>query len=504
MVLAHVQAWAAVALIVFGVYRVARQSLVDEIRHHVMGVAIAVAAAVDANEIDGIRQASDASQPAFVRIQSLLGRVRALNPDVTYLYVMRRSPREGAAPHEHEYVVDAPAQDRDDNGTIDAHERSEAPGTAYDASAFEEMIRAWTLPTADRHITSDPPYPDLLSGYSPILDSEGRTVAIVGVDIIAQTISNKLRNVRLGSWAAGALLGMLLSGLLSLYNRVREALRVNQELAHQLAAHNAALHEANEQLAANNRRFRDELQLAQIVQQGFLPTIFPRQDRVSFEKFYLTCEAVGGDLYDVYEVDAQHIAFYVADVSGHGVSAAMVSGLLKMAMNALRDLTTEEGHRLMLQPDMVLTTLNTMISPSLPADSFITILYGIADLQGNRLRMANGGHPDPMFFRTSLRTAETVAVPSGGAIGMPGQPHFHVSSLSFAAGDKLLLYTDGLTEAMNAEGDEFGPARLQGAFERSARESPRKLIDALRDEVRLHCNGVDFQDDFTLLVAEFR
>lgn len=180
-------------------YRVARRVVLDEIRYQAMGVAIATAAGFSAEELNAITGPESRDTENYQRIQAVLSAVSRFNPDVRYTYVMRRASAPDAKPGDYLYVVDQQAEDANRNGAIDADEVSEAPGTPYDASALPAMVRAWQEPSADEAVSPDPPYPDLLSGYAPVRDAEGRTVAIVGADVTAGTVGEKLLILRVAS-----------------------------------------------------------------------------------------------------------------------------------------------------------------------------------------------------------------------------------------------------------------------------------------------------------------
>ena len=192
-----------VVALIFGcfllLYRVARKVVLDEIRYQAMGVAIATAAGLTADELQAIQGPADRERESFQRIQAVLSAVSRFNPDVRYTYVMRRATGPDAKPSDYVYVVDQAAEDANRNGAIDPDEVSEDPGAAYDASDLPAMVAAWREPTADSEVSPDPPYPDLLSGYAPVRDANGQTVAIVGADVTAGTVGAKLLILRVAS-----------------------------------------------------------------------------------------------------------------------------------------------------------------------------------------------------------------------------------------------------------------------------------------------------------------
>ncbi|HPG00147.1 MAG TPA: PP2C family protein-serine/threonine phosphatase [Kiritimatiellia bacterium] len=488
-------------------YANARRSVINEIRHQAMGVAVAVAAAIPAEEIDPIRVPSDENLPEYQRIQKFLSRVEVSNPDIRYVYTMRQSLADGAKPSDYEFVVDAAPRDINGNGMLDRAERSEPVGRAYDAADLPEMVAAWYNPSADPSVSPDPPYPDLLSGYAPIKNALGQTVAIVGVDITAATVRVKLfalRGVIILVWFVLTLLVML---VVQLYYQQQEALDRNRALSSELASRNEMLHAANIQLSHNNEQFKQELKLAQSVQLGFLPKKFPRQDKILFDKYYLTCEMLGGDLFDVFTLDDDHVGMYVADVAGHGASAALVSGLLKMAVNSVREyhsVSTSFLQASLLQPEMVLAQLNDMLIKEIPDYEFITMVYAVLTLPTYRFTVASAGHLSPLQFQS--RTGEVLNwnLPTGPALGLMAGSIYPVIERPVMGGDKILFYTDGLTEAMNAQNEQFTEERLVQIFKKCGPGTPSDITQALVGAIQKHRGEHIVTDDFSILVAEIR
>ena len=499
--------WLIIFLLFVLLYISARRSVMNEIRHQAMGVAIAAAAAINSDDIVQIQTAADTNKEAYARIQQYLGRVQSSNPDIRYVYTMRRSPKDNTRESDYEYVVDMAARDVNGDGMIDGAEICELPGKAYSASNLPELVKAWYYPSADPDISPDPPYPDLISGYAPIKNSHGQTLAIVGVDVTAATVRTKLvalRGVILLVWLALSLLTM---AVVKLYYQQMEVLEHNQELSAELAERNSMLLAANDQLSRNNEKFRRELRLAQSVQMGFMPKSFPRPDKITFDKYYLACDMLGGDLFDVFNIDEDHVAIYMADIAGHGVSAALISGLLKMAVSSVREHETHTAAGLtatIFQPELVLVALNEMIARELPEYEFITLLYAVLDIPRYTLTVASAGHLSPIHYDAVDRKAAKWNVPTGPALGLMPQAAYPVTEKRVAPGDKVIFYTDGLTEAMNPQNEEFGDAPMMELVEAAGTQSPAQIVAAVKHAIDKHRGGREANDDFALLVAEIR
>lgn len=470
----------------------ARESIMLEVRTHALGVAAALATGIAAEDLEAVRGPEQVGSEAFRRVQRALRDVTAMLPDIRYTYTMRPDPRPGAKATDFLYLVDGPASDDNRNGVLEDDERSEAPGTLHDAADYPAMLEALARPAADRMIRPDPPYPDLISGYAPVRDATGRTVGIVGVDITAATVRAKLAGVYAVNLGCGALLLALIALAGRFYDRQQRALEENRVLARELATRNQDLAQRNEQMQA-------ELKLAQQVQLGFLPRDFPRRDRLAFDRFYITSDILGGDLFDVFAIDHDRIGFYMADVAGHGVSAALISGLLKMAVTSIRDPSAPAPDT--LHPERVLGRLNDLLRRDLPDCEFITLLYAVLDLRTNEVRLASAGHPPPFIVRRNARDAEVWPVENGLALGLLSGQSYPVATRTLGAGECLLFYTDGLIEAMNTNGEEFGEERSLEVVRRNAAAPPADLLDAIRRAVDSHRAGAAISDDFSLLLC---
>lgn len=497
----------AVFLLFCFLYIGSRRSVMNEIRHQAMGIAIAVAESLDPADLEQIKAPDDAGLPAYQRIQKYLGRVVSSNSDIRYIYTMRRALREDAREDDYEFIVDGPARDIDGDGVIAEDEESELPGKEYSARHLPELVAAWRQPMADPEVSPDPPYPDLMSGYAPVRNERGQTVAIVGADITAATVRAKLLALQIVIVSVWGVLTLLMALVVSLFFREQEALEANRALSAELAGRNEMLRAANTELAHNNEQFVREMKLAQSVQLGFLPKSFPRQDKIVFDRYYLTCEMLGGDLFDVFTLDDDHVGMYMADVAGHGVSAALISGLLKMAVSSARDNAAGDAGALtarLTQPDKTLSTINDMLVKELPEYEFITMIYAVLDIPSCTFHVASAGHLSPLKYEAASQKVVSWDIPTETALGLIEKCAYTTVSRTVAPGDKILFFTDGLVEAMNARGEEFGEDALRKQFEQQAPQPPAQIITALRQSVEQHRGGEKVSDDYSILVAEIR
>lgn len=267
-----------------------------------------------------------------------------------------------------------------------------------------------------------------------------------------------------------------------------------------LAARNARLSEAL-------RQIEQDLQVAARIQQSVLPAHQLRYGGFFADWLFLPSAWVSGDIFNVFGLD-NHLGFYCVDVSGHGVGAAMMS--LAVARQFLhgraveRFLFTPEGA--IASPAEVVSILNSRFcSEEAEVMSYFTMIYGVVDRQSGEGRLCQAGHPTP-FIVTPTGAVKTVG--SGGApVGlMPGLQWEDVA-FSLAPGERLCLFSDGITECENAAGEQFGPQRLQQWLQAHAGEA----IETLLPQFGQHLTGwrstenpeqQAMADDVSLLLIE--
>jgi serine phosphatase RsbU (regulator of sigma subunit) len=243
-----------------------------------------------------------------------------------------------------------------------------------------------------------------------------------------------------------------------------------------------------------------ELQIANQIQSSILPREVPQLAGLEIVARYVPMSAVAGDFYDFLVVDPRHIGILVADVTGHGVPAALIASMLKVAFAG------QAAHA--ADPALVLTGLNRALCGKFE-EHFVTAAYVFADLDKFVLRYAGAGHPPLLLApRTTAqgRGSESREVEANGLmLGLFPEAAYSSVEIPLDSGDRLLVYTDGILEAMNSAREEFGKSRLKN-FLAASSSSASQLADALLLELR-HWSGAAAQrihdDDITLLVLDF-
>jgi anti-sigma regulatory factor (Ser/Thr protein kinase) len=239
--------------------------------------------------------------------------------------------------------------------------------------------------------------------------------------------------------------------------------------------------------AATRQRFEQELEVARLIQQNFLPKELPELPGWQIAAYYSPAREVGGDFYDVIPLPDDRVGFVVGDVTDKGVPAALV-------MSATRSVLRASAQRL-VEPGAVLERVNEHLCPDMPEKMFVTCLYGVLNPESGHLRFANAGHDLP-YVKTADGVVELRA--RGMPLGlMPGMP-YEEKEITLAPGDSVLLHSDGVVEAHDPEREMFGFPRLKETVARAP--GGQELIDrVLWDLEQFTGPNVEQEDDITLV-----
>ena len=217
-------------------------------------------------------------------------------------------------------------------------------------------------------------------------------------------------------------------------------------------------------------RMKDDLQMAARVQKTLLPQVAPQVAGSQFAWVFKPCEELAGDTLNVFPLGAEHVGMYLLDVSGHGVAAALLAVQLSRVLSPLAEEGSlmfrprkSRGRKRLVPPAEVAAALNRRFPFELHTEQFFTLVYGVLNCRTGEFRYVCAGHPGPAF-------APRVGPPhllqgSGLPIGV-GEGNYKEYTLRLEPGDRLYLYSDGLTEAMNADRHRFGNSRLLAALSR--------------------------------------
>ena len=258
------------------------------------------------------------------------------------------------------------------------------------------------------------------------------------------------------------------------------------------ALYNAIIYsEANEK-----KRLDHDLQIARDIQRILLPSKPPQVDGFDIAGVNIPARQVSGDYFDYISVDADRFGVVIADVSGKGVPASLIMAICRSVLRA--------EARLGQSPAEVLRKVNRQLYPDIKEDMFISMAYVILDHKSNLVTLSRGGHDAPLLYRAASGEVE-VLKPPGMALGIDSGDVFDRItgdlSVPLERDDCLVLYTDGVTEMLDANGDEFGPERMIQSVRASASEGAQGVITRLTADVRNFANGHPQNDDITLIVV---
>jgi serine phosphatase RsbU (regulator of sigma subunit)/CHASE1-domain containing sensor protein/anti-sigma regulatory factor (Ser/Thr protein kinase) len=250
---------------------------------------------------------------------------------------------------------------------------------------------------------------------------------------------------------------------------------------------------ANEELESFYYSVEQELGTARSIQHALLPKDLPKLQGWKIAYHYQPAREVGGDFYDFLRLDEGRIGLVIGDVSGKGIAAALVMANTQSVLRAV-------ARRGNIAPGQVLAEANEVLYAYIPSGTFVTCFYGVLDLESGRLVYANAGH-DPPYSQRDGDAQELRA--RGMPLGlMPGMPYEEKEAV-LAAGDDLLLYSDGLVEAHDPEGEMFGFPRLRKLIMAQSAGSGEELVDFLLAELtRFTGTDSEQEDDITLVTLE--
>ncbi|MBE6253374.1 MAG: response regulator [Bacteroidales bacterium] len=238
-----------------------------------------------------------------------------------------------------------------------------------------------------------------------------------------------------------------------------------------------------------------DLSVAREIQHAILPRTFDLKlqdaDKVNIYASMLAAKDVGGDFYDFFPIDDHRMGFTIADVSGKGVPAAIFMAVSRTLIKAtgLQDKPTNE----------CMSTVNDILCDESVGSMFVTVFYGIYDLQTGQITFTNAGHNPPYILKADGQV-EVVKSPCNLVLGAVPDMPFSCDTLKLDPGDTLYMFTDGVTEAENKNHDQFGESRLEEALAECKGTDSKHIVDTVNAKVKEFINGAAQSDDITQLV----
>ena len=385
-------------------------------------------------------------------------------------------------------------------------------------------------PPEEMDLFNDETYGYIATAYSPIFDSNGEPVALVGVDMFMPNLQADMREFLVVVIAA--IFFVVLVAILLCYvfvkkkivvpiNTIRDTAKNMVENLENEESIDVTVKTGNEieelfdsfkemygdikdyiqelsTVTAEKERIGAELDVAKHIQASMLPCIFPAFPEREEIDIYATMEPakeVGGDFYDFFMVDDTHLAIVMADVSGKGVPAAL---FMVIGKTLIKDHTTP-GRDL----GQVFTEVNKLLCESNSEELFITAFEGVLDLVTGEFVYVNAGHELPFVCKAGgdfepykTRSALFLA-------GMEGM-RYRAGSMMLEPGDKIFQYTDGVTEATNADEKLYGMARLHDILNKEKNGTPYEILPAVKRDIDAFVGEAPQFDDITMLCLEYK
>lgn len=243
-----------------------------------------------------------------------------------------------------------------------------------------------------------------------------------------------------------------------------------------------------------DRRAEREMQIARDVQSRLFPQTMPVLATLDYAGSCIQARQVGGDYYDFLDLGASHVAFVLADISGKGIAGALLMANLQANLRGRSELALDDLPRL-------LKSVNQFFYENTPEDRYATLFLAVYHDVSRQLTYANCGQPSPLVFRADGSVERLPATAT--VIGLFPDWQCATRTTTLLSNDVLVIYTDGVTEANDADGNEFGEARLREIVARNSQDPPAALLAAIQDAVQKFAVGEQF-DDLTLVVARAR
>ena len=305
-----------------------------------------------------------------------------------------------------------------------------------------------------------------------------------------RTLDAVLPVVAMTAWGSVELAVELMQhGLNDFVQKPWDNARLLTTLQHQLQV-GAAKREAMQQADAASAQQVREWAAARQMQEALLPRVLPALAGYAVAANWEPMQAVGGDWYDVAQVGDDHLALGIGDVTGKGLPAALLMANLQALVKAREAIT--------ISPAQLCGEVNQALCRNVEAGKFITLFYGVLELKTGKLSYCNAGHNPPLLVRPdgSFESLQT----GGALLGAFAEWSYESSEVTLQSGDRLLCYTDGVTEAMNPAGEEFGEERLLNWLLAQGNLAAGELQAELLIEL-MNFHAGDTNDDATVLVV---
>ncbi|WP_054835607.1 SpoIIE family protein phosphatase [Methanobrevibacter arboriphilus] len=251
-------------------------------------------------------------------------------------------------------------------------------------------------------------------------------------------------------------------------------------------------------VTSEKERINTELDIAKKIQESILPNKFPAfPNKVEFDVYAMSKSAEkvgGGDFYDFFLIDENHLAIVIADVSDKGIPAALFMMIAKTLIKS--NLLNENT------PDEAFFNANNQLCEDNDQNMFVTAWMGVLEIDTGKFTFVNAGH-NPPILKDNEKSVWLKSSP-GFVLGGIKDIKYLQNKITLKPGDRLLLYTDGVTEAINNKEEFFGEKRLIETFDKKGDSQIKEVLDSIKDDIDLFAGDIDQFDDITMLILEYK
>lgn len=270
------------------------------------------------------------------------------------------------------------------------------------------------------------------------------------------------------------------------------------------------LEQQNQQISAVIESIEKDLESAAATQAGLLSQPATLQ-HVSFDWFFQPSRILGGDMFGYEAIDGEHVGFYQLDVAGHGIPSALFSFTLNNIMSetsdregVVKEFIDKPPYYQVSSPEKVLANLNRRFQATPEAMLYFTMVYGLINSRNGTVRLSQAGHPPPLWLQATSKQVKPVSTGGGVPIGMMPGMSYDKTTVQLQPGDRLFLYSDGVTECENVQGEQFGEARLLECLQDSFSDSLKQVVSRVEEQVKRWNHKESFDDDVTYLILEWK
>jgi sigma-B regulation protein RsbU (phosphoserine phosphatase) len=362
---------------------------------------------------------------------------------------------------------------------------------------------------ADNYITKPYDIKFLIARIEDLRSNPVQDVDLESSSTIPVTLGGQVYEVRSGRQQT---LNLLVSVFENAVEKNKELHRSNEHLIlakEKLSAWNTQLESLNSQLNEFNSRMKRDLQAAARMQQSLLPNEAIEVPEVAVAWDYTPCEELAGDFLNYAKLDENTLGLYVVDVCGHGAASALLAVAIGRVLSTVVSATSLlvrldpfTGKRVVTPPTTVVGELNKRFPMESQGGLHFTILYGVLDLRTKLFRYACAGHPQPVHLPKGQKAV--FASGEGLAVGWVDDVEFDEFTLQLAAGDRLLLYSDGVPEAMDASLEQLTNQRMLEELDASREKTLGDQVTHVREIVNDWCKPKGPLDDVSILLVEIQ